>query len=141
MDFEPRPTTAATLPGPSLLLGPSSPPLQHIALGQLLDQQALSQGPRECIVCHSLKVRWSYDTLRKESLEVAQGLLAMGIKPGDRVGIMAGNCAEYVAVFFGVAYIGAILVVLNNTYTTAEALYALSHSGTQLSSLAYESIK
>lgn len=45
------------------------------------------------------------------------------------MGILAGNCAEYIAVFFASSYIGAILVVLNNTYTKQEATNALEHAG------------
>ncbi len=55
--------------------------------------------------------------------------MSIGIGVGDRVGIMAGNCEQYAAVFFAVARIGAILVILNNTYTPTEAQYALKFSG------------
>jgi acyl-CoA synthetase (AMP-forming)/AMP-acid ligase II len=57
------------------------------------------------------------------------------VRPGDRIGILAENCAEYVAVFFSSGYVGATLVVLNNTYTVQEAKNALRHSGLQLHSL------
>lgn len=53
----------------------------------------------------------------------------MEVQRGDRVGIMAGNCEQYVAVFFGVARAGAVLVVLNNTYTGTELDFALGHTG------------
>jgi long-chain acyl-CoA synthetase len=53
----------------------------------------------------------------------------MGIGVGDRVGIMAGNCEQYAAVFFSATRVGAILVILNNTYTPTEALYGLRFSG------------
>jgi acyl-CoA synthetase (AMP-forming)/AMP-acid ligase II len=56
-------------------------------------------------------------------------LIDVGIRPGDRIGIMAGNCEQYVAAVFATARVGAILVVLNNTYTAAEALRALRHTG------------
>jgi long-chain acyl-CoA synthetase len=56
-------------------------------------------------------------------------MLAMGIQKGDRVGIMAGNCEQYISVFFAAARVGAILVVLNNTYTPSELYYALNHTG------------
>lgn len=56
-------------------------------------------------------------------------LVEVGIRPGDRVGIMAGNCEQYVAVIFAVARVGGILVVLNNTYTAGEALRGLRHTG------------
>ena len=42
---------------------------------------------------------------------------------------MAGNCEQYAAVFFAATRIGAILVILNNTYTATEAQYALGFSG------------
>jgi long-chain acyl-CoA synthetase len=53
----------------------------------------------------------------------------MGIQKGDRIGIMAGNCEQYISVFFAAARVGAILVVLNNTYTPSELYYALGHTG------------
>ncbi|CAG8975234.1 hypothetical protein HYALB_00011934 [Hymenoscyphus albidus] len=117
---------------PSLIQGPLFPPLQYKTLGQLLDDQALKRRENECIICPTSGTRWTYNTLRDESLHIAQGLLAYGIKSGDRVGILAGNCAEYIAVFFATGYIGAILVVLNNTYTKQEAKYALEHAGCKI---------
>ena len=42
---------------------------------------------------------------------------------------MAGNCEQYAAVFFAATRIGAILVILNNTYTPTEAQYALGFTG------------
>ncbi|KAG9233850.1 hypothetical protein BJ875DRAFT_463155 [Amylocarpus encephaloides] len=117
---------------PSLLHGPNFPPLQYKTLGEILDEQSALRGDNEAIICPSMGVRWSYNTLHSESLHIAQGLLAFGIKSGDRIGILAGNCAEYVAVFFAASYVGAVLVVLNNTYTTQEATYALKHSSCRL---------
>lgn len=60
-------------------------------------------------------------------------LQEVGIRPGDRVGIMAGNCEQYVATIFAVARVGGILVVLNNTYTPKEALRGLRHTGMSFS--------
>lgn len=54
------------------------------------------------------------------------------MRTGDRIGIMAGNCEKYVAVFFAAARVGAILVVLNNTYTATEAENALRHTSMAL---------
>ncbi|KAH8672882.1 hypothetical protein BGZ60DRAFT_485381 [Tricladium varicosporioides] len=113
----------------SILHGSVFPPLQYKTLGRLLDEQAILREENEAIVCPSSNARWSYKTLQAESLQIAQGLLAFGIRAGDRIGILAGNCAQYVAVFFASTYIGAILVVLNNTYTSQEAINALNHSG------------
>lgn len=59
---------------------------------------------------------------------VAKGLLRAGLKHGDCVGIMAGNCYQYIEVFLGAGRIGCPVVVLNNTYTPAELLVALDSS-------------
>lgn len=72
--------------------------------------------------------RWTYNDVNQQSSALSQALLDMGIGVGDRVGIMAGNCEQYAAVFFAVAKIGAILVILNNTYTPTEAMYGLKFS-------------
>ncbi|RMJ28843.1 long-chain-fatty-acid-CoA ligase [Aspergillus sp. HF37] len=118
-----------SLPSPiSLVTGPTHPPLLDLTLGQLLARQTDTYGNLECLVFPWTGARWSYSVLNDEADKVARGLLAMGVQKGDRVGIMAGNCEQYISVFFGVARVGAILIVLNNTYTAAELDFALSHT-------------
>ncbi|XXH04543.1 hypothetical protein Hte_010960 [Hypoxylon texense] len=112
----------------SYLEGPVDPPLVDLTLGELLDLQCQHHGSRECIVIPWTKTRWTYNELNQQSSQLATALLSLGIGVGSRVGIMAGNCAEYAAVFFAVARIGAILVILNNTYTPSEAMYAIKFS-------------
>ena len=51
--------------------------------------------------------------------------LARGFEPGDRIGIWAPNCAEWVAVQYATAKIGAILVNINPAYRTWELTHAL----------------
>lgn len=113
----------------SLLHGPVDPPLVDLTLGELLDLQCQHHGHQECLVIPWTGARWTYNELNQQSSQLARALVSLGIGIGDRVGIMAGNCAEYAAVFFAVARIGAILVILNNTYTPTEAQYALKFSG------------
>ncbi|KAI1393323.1 4-coumarate-CoA ligase [Hypoxylon trugodes] len=109
----------------SYLEGPVDPPLVDLTLGELLDLQCQHHGNQECIVTSWTGARWTYNELNHQSAQLAKALLSLGIGVGDRVGIMAGNCEQYAAVFFAVTRIGAILVILNNTYTPVEAQYAL----------------
>ncbi|KAL6413990.1 hypothetical protein AUP68_03523 [Ilyonectria robusta] len=109
----------------SLLSGPVDPPLVDLTLGELLELQTFQHGNQECLVIPWTGARWTYNDLNQQSSALSQALLDMGITVGDRVGIMAGNCEQYAAVFFAVAKIGAILVILNNTYTPTEAMYGL----------------
>jgi fatty-acyl-CoA synthase len=63
---------------------------------------------------------------------LALGLLAQGIGSGDRVGIWAPNCAEWVFTQYATAKIGAILVNINPAYRTSELEFVLNQSGTRL---------
>lgn len=124
-----QPTSTSAPPVWSIVEGPTQPPLLSITLGQLLRIQALHYSNHECLVVPWTGARWTYSHFDCETDHLARGMMAMGIQKGDRVGIMAGNCEQYISVFFAAARVGAILVVLNNTYTLAELSYALDHSG------------
>jgi mevalonyl-CoA ligase len=113
----------------STLQGPLEPPLLDIHLGQLLENQAQKFGPKTAIVCSKTNQRLTYDELKQRTEVVSKGLLARGIQRGDVVGILAGNCVEYVELFFAVGRIGAMLALFNNTYTSDELCRALSHTG------------
>ncbi|KAM3506252.1 hypothetical protein MY10362_002472 [Beauveria mimosiformis] len=112
----------------SLLHGPIDPPLVDLTLGELLELQTYQHGTHECLVIPWTGARWTYNDLNQQSSWLAHALLDLGIGVGDRVGIMAGNCEQYAAVFFAAAKIGAILVILNNTYTPTEAMYGIQFS-------------
>ncbi|PWY80480.1 acetyl-CoA synthetase-like protein [Aspergillus heteromorphus CBS 117.55] len=116
----------------SVVYGPTQPELLDITLGELLTLQSLQYGDYECLVFPWTGARWTYAHLNNEADRLARGLLAMGIQKGDRIGIMTGNCEQYISVFFAAARVGAILVVLNNTYTPSELYYALDHTDCRL---------
>ncbi|EXJ54877.1 long-chain acyl-CoA synthetase [Cladophialophora psammophila CBS 110553] len=121
-------TETTLFPSPtvlSLLHGNSEVPLLDFTLGELLDFQCKRYGSKECLVVPWTGARWTYGRLREESIRLAKALVARGLRPGDRIGIMAGNCEQYVSVFFACMKLGCILVILNNTYTASEAMYAL----------------
>jgi long-chain acyl-CoA synthetase len=114
---------------PSIVHGPSYPPLVTLTLGGLLDLQTRRYGSNEALIVRWTGARWTYNDLYDHSVNLAKMLLDVGIRPGDRIGIMAGNCEQYVSVIFAAARVGAILTVLNNTYTAGEALRAMRHTG------------
>ena len=94
-----------TTPAPRLshARGASSPPLQHRTIGQALADTVARHGPREALVVPHQAVRWTWAELAERADAVAAGLLAMGLQPGDRVGIWAPNCAEWVLTQFATA--------------------------------------
>lgn len=116
----------------SIVHGPTTPELWELTLSELLDFQCREYRDCECLVIPWTNARWTYGQLHAESERLARGLIASGIQHGDRIGVMAGNCEQYVSLFFAAAAVGAILVVINNTYTRAELMYALEHTGKAL---------
>ncbi|RMF12014.1 MAG: AMP-binding protein, partial [Alphaproteobacteria bacterium] len=98
-------------------------------IGAALDDAALMWGAREALVCPHQGVRWTWQELKARAEEMAAGLLALGLEPGDRVGIWSPNKAEWVLTQFATAYAGLVLVNINPAYRLAELEYALNKVG------------
>src|SRR5579872_7478860 len=77
-------------------------------------------------------VRWTYSELVDRSRKVAAGLVAAGVGPGARVGILMGSRPEAVAAFFGCALSGATAVLMSTFSTPAEIEYLVNHSEAQV---------
>jgi acyl-CoA synthetase (AMP-forming)/AMP-acid ligase II len=116
-------------PNLAIVHGPKEPALWTKTLGNFIDEQATSFGERPCVIFPWQSVRLSYGQLADRSKVLAKAMLEMGLRHGDCVGIMAGNCYQYIEVFLGGARIGCPVVVLNNTYTPSELQNATSRSG------------
>jgi len=61
--------------------------------------------------------------------EIAKGLIALGVQPGDRVAILSNTRAEWTLADLGVMCAGAIVVPVYQTNSPDECLYVLDHSG------------
>ncbi|MBA8794154.1 fatty-acyl-CoA synthase [Friedmanniella endophytica] len=114
---------------PSYASGTSAVPLLGDTIGATLDRTAARVGDHEALVECATGRRWSYPELVAEVDACALGLDALGVAKGDRVGIWAPNCAEWVFVQFGTAKLGAIMVNINPAYRTHELAYVLRQSG------------
>lgn len=112
-------------PTESLARGPTQPPLREGTIGAALDATAREHANREALVIPSEGVRWTWAELRERADELAAGLLAMGLQPGDRVGIWAPNCSAWTLTQFATARAGLILVNINPAYRASELAYAL----------------
>jgi fatty-acyl-CoA synthase len=109
--------------------GASDVPLLGETIGANLAATAARLPDHEALVDVPSGRRWTYRELAAWSERVARGLLALGVRKGDRVGIWSPNCPEWVAVQYGTALIGAILVTVNPAYRVSELEYVLRHSG------------
>jgi fatty-acyl-CoA synthase len=101
-------------------------------VGDNLREVAAAFGDSEALVDVPTGQRWTYGQLDTDTDAVALGLLAAGIDKGDRVGIWAPNCPEWVLLQYATAKIGAILVNINPAYRSHELGYVLAQSGVRL---------
>ena len=113
----------------SYVHGNSGPPLIGKTIGALLDEVSATAGSREALVVAHQKIRWSYSELKSRSDAFASGLLALGLEPGDRVGIWSPNCAEWTVAQFATAKAGLILVNINPAYRLSELEHVLRAVG------------
>jgi fatty-acyl-CoA synthase len=117
---------------PSYVSGVSELPLLGDTIGDNFDRTVARHGDREALVDGPSGRRWTYAQLRVEIDAMARGLLAVGIAKGDRVGIWAPNCPEWLLTQYATAKIGAILVTINPAYQTSELEYVLNQAGIRL---------
>src|ERR1700726_346354 len=109
--------------------GASSVPLIGETIGAHFDRTVARWGERPALVVRQQGVRWSYRELGENVDAFAAGLLALGLEPGERIGIWSPNNAEWVVTQFATAKAGLILVNINPAYRLAELEYALKKSG------------
>jgi fatty-acyl-CoA synthase len=109
--------------------GVDSPPLLERTIGDDLDATAARFPGHDALVDVAQGGRWTYRELVADVDRLARGLLADGVRPGDRVGIWAPNRAEWVLVQYATAKIGAILVNVNPAYRTHEVAYVIQQAG------------
>ncbi len=113
----------------SYAVGPGEPPVPEGTIGEWLDRAAEVFGDREALVVPWQDVRWSWAELRARADALARGLAGLGLAAGDRVGILAPNCSEWVLTQFATARLGLVLVSINPAYRTFELAHALRLSG------------
>src|SRR5690606_28648133 len=106
--------------------GPIQPPLIEHTIGAALALAAERWGDRDALVSAGQGIRWSFAELLERSDAFAAGLLALGLHPGDRIGIWAPNCAEWTLTQFAAARAGLILVTINPAYRLAEVEYTIN---------------
>jgi fatty-acyl-CoA synthase len=115
--------------GLSHVRGAVEPPLLEIAIGQALDQAVARWGDREALVSVQQGVRWTWSELARRADALASSFLALGLRPGDRIGIWSPNCAEWALTQFAAARAGLILVTINPAYRRSEVAYTLKKVG------------
>ena len=113
----------------SYVHGASNVALIGETIGRNFDRTVARCGDRPALVVRQQGIRWSYRELGEKVDAFAAGLIALGLQPGERIGIWSPNNAEWVVTQFATAKAGLILVNINPAYRLAELEYALNKVG------------
>lgn len=109
----------------------SVPPLTPAGGDQIgyLVTRAAARHPRLTAVKTADGRTITYRELDGRSTQLANALLADGLRPGDRVASWLDTCPEYIELYLAVAKAGLVLVPINSLFTEAEAEHILTDSG------------
>ena len=75
--------------------------------------------------------RYGYQQAQQRSKQVAQALLALGVKPGDRIGTLAWNGYRHFELYFGISGLGAVLHTINPRLFPEQIVYIANHAEDQ----------
>ena len=102
-------------------------------LGETIDEnlrKTVAKFPNnDALISAHQHYRATYTEFYEQVTAVAKGLIALGVKNGDRVGIWSPNCYEWTLLQYATAKIGAIMVNINPAYRTSELIYVINQSG------------
>ena len=110
----------------SYMTGEGTGQLLYETIGACFDRVAERHADNLALIVSHQEIRWTYRELKQQVDRLAAGLLALGIEPGDRVGIWGPNSYEWVLTQFATAKIGAILVNVNPAYRLFELEFVLN---------------
>ncbi len=111
----------------SYAAGPTIPLLGK-PIGEVFDDTVAAHPDREALVSRHQCLRLTFRELAEQVERTAAGLWGLGIRPGDRVGMWASSCAEWIYLQVATAKIGAILVNVNPAYRAHDLSYILERS-------------
>jgi len=104
-------------------------PLLEKTIGQVLANAVARNPSGDALISRHQGLRISYTGLQQHAERTARGLWGLGLRPGDRVGVWACNCVEWVYLQLATALTGTVLVNVNPAYRAHELRYVLGKSG------------
>lgn len=112
--------------------GISGKPLIGMTIGDKFDETVGRFPDNDALIVVHQNIRLTYAELQARVNQVARGLIGLGLRKGDRVGIWSPNNYEWLAIQLATSKIGVILVNINPAYRLHELEYALRQSGCQV---------
>lgn len=99
-------------------------------LGQILDRNVLCYPKKEALVFND--IRYSYREFGEMADRLSNALIGLGVRPGDRVALLAKNIPEYLIAYFGVFQVGGVIIPLNWRLKPREFNYILNQSDSKV---------
>ncbi len=109
---------------------PSLAPYPTHPLQQILSDTA-RRLPQKVAVIDG-EFTYSYQQLDMYSNRFGAALARLGVRKGDRVGLLAPNCVEFEIAFFGIIKAGAVVTTINSGYREREIAHQLDNSGAEI---------
>ena len=102
--------------------------VQELTLGQLLENTAARFPDTDAVIHADRELRQTWSEFSACVDDMARGLMAIGVRKGEKVAVWATNVPHWVTLMFATARIGAILVTVNTNYRETELRYLLQQS-------------
>ena len=115
-----------TDPAPSYMHGASGQPMIGDTIGVHFDRTVARFADRPGLIVHQQGINWTWSELARRVDAFAAGLVALGLQPGERIGIWSPNNSEWIITQYATAKAGLILVNINPAYRLTEVEYALN---------------
>ena len=97
-------------------------------IGDYFRDQVAIDPDHEFVVYPDRDLRWTYAEFDERTDNLAKGLLAIGMKPGDHLGVWARNIPDWLTFMYATAKIGVVMVTVNPVYKSHELDYVLKQS-------------
>lgn len=110
------------------MTAPDNPWVDGLTFAEVLERTVAVNAGRPALVFPQLAVRWTFGEFHDQVHRAARGLLAVGVKYGEHVGIWATNWPQWIVTQFAAASIGAVLVNVNPAYRAHELEYVLNQA-------------
>jgi len=100
----------------------------ELTIGAYFEQKVAERGDANFIAYADRDLHWSWNQFNERVDSLAKGLLAIGMEPGDHLGIWARNVPDWLTFMFATAKIGVVLVTVNPVYKSHELAYVIKQS-------------
>ncbi len=101
---------------------------ENITLGQMLDETVRRFPDREALFYVGSGTRQTWREFSETVDRLGRGLLALGVRPGEKIALWATNVPYWVALLFAAARIGAVLLAVNTNYRDSELRHLIRQS-------------